>query len=121
MFVLAMNQMQGRAETYTEVARAETREALVAFHERLRVDPYTDNRWHKAFRKGSPLEWFNPLTPSELEGMGTNHFGHGIFDAGTEEEHVQRAGQQARVRFRAAMRDIPDADEWIFREDGVPF
>jgi len=117
MFVLVMNPMQGRAEGRTEVARAETREALIAFHERLRVEPYTDdNRWHKTFRRGSPLEWFNPLTPSELE-EGYSSFGHGIFDVGTEEDHAQRA----RQRFRDSILRLADVDSLGFREDGVPF
>jgi hypothetical protein len=41
-------------------AWAETETALLDLMESERVQPYTDEGWHKTFRKGGPLEWFNP-------------------------------------------------------------
>lgn len=60
MFILNMNPMTGRAENCTPVARAETKEALLAFIESEKVEPYQDGPWSKCFRRGGPLEWFNP-------------------------------------------------------------
>lgn len=71
MFVLQLNEMHGKAEYLEPVAVAETREALLDFMAREKVDPYTDTdqssmyfagdyKWGKRFRKGGPLEWYNP-------------------------------------------------------------
>lgn len=75
MFGLYMNCMHCRAEQSELVAVAETAEALVALQEREAVEPYTENGWHKSFRKGGPLENFNPLghpaqTIAEADGRG---------------------------------------------------
>jgi hypothetical protein len=60
MFVLQLNPMRSNAENVVPVARAKTREELEAFIARERVEPYvTDGQWHKVFRAGGPLEWFN--------------------------------------------------------------
>lgn len=87
MYLLYLNPMRDRTEARRLVARAETREALMAFVEREIAEPYIDAgerrithetdmiaqmagglvdehipgwRWQKTFRKGGPLEWFNP-------------------------------------------------------------
>jgi hypothetical protein len=82
VWILFLNPMQGRAENMEAVARASSREALVRLLESERVEPYTESTdmpaqspnthdtpwamqcnpttWHKSFRKGGPLEWYNP-------------------------------------------------------------
>lgn len=84
VWVLFLNDMRSaHSEDLQPVARAHTREALVAFVERERAptpteeptglpptSPATDpssfnvrvnsQRWHKSFRVGGPLEWYNP-------------------------------------------------------------
>jgi hypothetical protein len=52
--------MQCRAEAFDSVARASTRQSLLDFIQRERVEPYSDGQWKKVFRKGGPLEWYNP-------------------------------------------------------------
>jgi len=48
-----------KSEILEPAFRADTREELVAFLARERVDPYRDGRWGKVYRQGGPLEWFN--------------------------------------------------------------
>ena len=69
VWVLYLNNMQSpKAEMQNVVSRANTREELVALLEREAVPayvepgygPYGETKWHKSFRKGGPLEWFNP-------------------------------------------------------------
>ena len=73
VWVLYLNHMQSpKSERLVPVTRADTREALVALLERETVPlyvedgegPYGATKWHKSFRKGGPLEWFNP--PDEV-------------------------------------------------------
>lgn len=66
-FVLVLNDMRSpKIEIVRPAVRADTPEELVAFMERERVEPYReptgylDGTWYKVFRKGGPLEWFNP-------------------------------------------------------------
>ena len=60
MYFLCLNLMRGRAEETRILACAETRDALVVFMDRERVEPYRDGQWLKTFRRGGPLEWYNP-------------------------------------------------------------
>jgi len=72
-FGLFANPMRGRAEDSFLVAAAPTREALIDFIRAEEVELYIDDRWHKCYRKGGPLEWYNKC--ETVEGA----FGHGIF------------------------------------------
>jgi len=73
MHILLLNPMRGRYEELVPVARAHTREALDAFLASEKVDTYTEkdaNDWgpaslRKSFRKGGPLEYFNPPDRNE--------------------------------------------------------
>lgn len=66
MWVLLLNDMRAsNVENISPVCRANTKEELLAYLARERVEPYTDTdnngyRWGKRFRKGGPLEWYNP-------------------------------------------------------------
>ena len=60
MFLLRLNPMRANAEHNIVVARAETVDRLIAFVNSERVEPYRDGEWHKCFRQGGPLEWYNP-------------------------------------------------------------
>lgn len=77
-WILSLNHMRERTEERRNVACADTRAALEAFVAAERAPaPYTELeearhvvgrdgdyvtpwKWHKVFRKGGPLEWFNP-------------------------------------------------------------
>jgi hypothetical protein len=61
MWILQLNDMRmPKVEMMTPVARADSREEIIALLERERVESYRDGQWGKSFRKGGPLEWFNP-------------------------------------------------------------
>ena len=63
MWVLMLNDMRlPNVETTILVAKAKTDEAIVAFLKGETVEPYQDGQWHKSYRPGGPLEWFNPPT-----------------------------------------------------------
>ena len=86
MFILQLNDMRHpKAEIKTPVFRAETHKELIDFLAREVVKPYRDINgpleWLKNFRKGGPLEWFNPEVNMDSC----------IFDAGTVEDWQERA------------------------------
>jgi hypothetical protein len=83
VWLLFLNDMRSaHVENLRPVARASSREKLLALVERERVEPYREatgmpaespntnptdwatqvnpTRWHKVFRSGGPLEWCNP-------------------------------------------------------------
>ncbi len=73
MWILYLNDMRfPKIEMTIAVARAKTREALVAFLDHERVESYREERddglhWGKVHRKGGPLEWFNRPYDYQLE------------------------------------------------------
>ena len=86
MWVLFLNDMRmSNIENVEAVARASTREALQAFVESQRVEPYSDGRWLKNFAVGGPLEWYNPPFTFHEESF---------IDVGTKEDWMQRAEQE---------------------------
>lgn len=85
-FNLVLNPMQGNIEGYKRFGVFLTREEAIAFYQAEVVESYResgpstfgpgDKTYLKHFRKGGPLEWFNPLTEAEFEQQ--NSFGHGL-------------------------------------------
>lgn len=92
MWVLQLNDMRhAHGENLTPVARAETREALMLFMERERVDGYDDaenhpygGTWRKGFRRGGPLEWCNGSFDDEQS----------IVNVGTRADWMTAAGER---------------------------
>ena len=72
MWVLWLNPMTANFERRSPVAWAETKEALDRFVAAEKVEAYKDGPWHKVFRQGGPLEWFNPPEGIFLEGSYEN-------------------------------------------------
>lgn len=93
MMILQLNPMTANYERLTAVARAETREALEAFLLSEKVEPYSDSdgesmcggRLNKSFRKGGPLEYFNPPDRNEC-----------FVEVGTAEDWAEQAREQYR-------------------------
>jgi len=89
-----------KIEYLNNVCRAETKEALKAFIEREKVEGYSDGeaensfnrKWGKSFRKGGPLEWFNP----PLDFQEGAHFVRVM----TLEETLQRTRENYQEQFR---------------------
>jgi len=100
MIVLFLNPMTGRAEECRAVARAETKEALLRFVESEEVEPYTDGHYHKVFRQGGRLEWFNPP-------MGDDIFFHELVDVGTQQDWINDAIE----RWNKMLMEIPEVSE----------
>jgi|SRR6478735_5797455 len=74
MWILILNDMRSaKSEHLKPAARGETREALermlltekVEAYQEKGANHYGEVNWGKSFRKGGPLEWFNP--PSDFE------------------------------------------------------
>jgi hypothetical protein len=84
MWILVLNDMRSaQIEMTKPVAVAESRDALESFIEN-EAESWRDGQWRKSFRKGSPLEWFNPP-----------FFGGEAFqDIGTKEDWQREAGER---------------------------
>lgn len=77
-YMLVLNPMTDRVESSMPFGPFETAEKALAFHDMHRAPELwkDQDRWQKSFKKGSPLEWMNPLQPAERE--KPNSFGHGV-------------------------------------------
>ncbi len=88
------------------VAWVDTREELEAFVERERVENYQDDGFSKNFRKGGPLEMFNPISLVDPEFFyGCPHYE----THGTREEVVQRSIESFEQKFDAFQNSLHDA------------
>lgn len=79
-----LNDMRSPNLENTEAVMASrSRQELIDFYgKHLSENPWRDGRWGKAFDKGSPLEYKNPVCDIEAEGCSA--FGSGIFELPTE-------------------------------------
>lgn len=69
IYKLLLNPMPANFEKVNMVAIAYDVEKLKEWYESLKVEPYKDDNWHKVFKKGSKLEWNNPLEYSDYGGI----------------------------------------------------
>ncbi len=74
IYYLVMNPVTDRAETGRITAASFYKESLINFYNNEFTEPYDDDRFRKVFKKGGPLEWFNPLWTLE----NLDSFGHGL-------------------------------------------
>ena len=93
---LIMNPMNGRTEDSSLVAWSTDKNSLINWYDNEKeIEPYTDvqenygfenstRNWHKTFKKGSCLEWLNPL--DSLEEI--NRYGQGMQSEWVNEEHL---------------------------------
>jgi hypothetical protein len=68
-YALLLNNMQSpNIENISIVKIADTKQELIDWYESQEADKgWTDGQWHKHFKKGSDLEWFNPIHNLEVE------------------------------------------------------
>lgn len=79
LFILCLNPMTDRLESRKVICLATSIEKLKEWYFEQKSDkPYNDDKWYKNFKKGSELEWFNPL-PNEVNFGEFNDYGHGVF------------------------------------------
>jgi hypothetical protein len=86
IYLLHLNPMQERIEAGRVVAISPSIEALMSFYKGEETAPYQedgfnfltqqDHVWNKHFKKGGPLEWYNPINIEGPEAINT--WGHGI-------------------------------------------
>ncbi len=89
---LYLNMMRDRAETSQCVAIADDPQELIDWYNSLLTESYSDDfvEWNgtktylKTFRKGSPLEWFNPVSS-----FTPDSWGHGIREAWVDAEELK--------------------------------
>lgn len=74
VYCLIMNPMTDRAESGRISVMSFEKDRLVKFYDGEITEPYSDDRFRKVFKKGGPLEWYNPLWTLE----GVDSFGHGL-------------------------------------------
>lgn len=114
IYTLALNPMQGNTEASTIVAIAYEKEKLEQWYKnQFAEEPWkdygensfpskvdmggysnTNHCWHKVFKKGSALEWYNPINlfdPNSMEGIG---YGHGISEQWTSQESIDNFNSQ---------------------------
>ncbi len=68
-YKLLLNPMHARTETISLVAISYDRQELIDWYESLKVESYIEENWHKTFKKGSKLEWYNPFDHSSYGGI----------------------------------------------------
>lgn len=114
MWILDLNPMRGRFEELHTVARADSREALDQYIERERVPDYEEHedlgymavpsgkRWVKRFRKGGPLEWYNP--PDRADFVHFRDIGSRTRFIDTA---IERAGERAGKAWDQLIEEIP--------------
>jgi hypothetical protein len=104
MYILQLNPITSNAEHVVPVARAETREELLALLQREKVEPYREpadsHRWYKVYRKGGPLEWYNDPGPMMQPWIGVD----AILDIGTRDDWARSAAE----RYDRAVFEIPE-------------
>ena len=109
LYVLKLNDMRWpKFEMSNAIAKSENRDDLVEFLERERVELYKEEvegrRWAKSFRKGGPLEWFNPPTAPDYSGSNSMH---GIVEYMSLDDVLRHT----REEYEAVLAAIPDVSE----------
>ena len=81
---LIMNMMRNQSESGSLVAVSDDKDKLINWYNDQKADePYSEpgtnpfsggpTTWHKVFKKGSLLEWFNPVNTDKPD-----HYNHGF-------------------------------------------
>lgn len=92
IYLLYLNMMRDRAESSQCVAIADDPQKLIDWYNSLIIEPYSEDfkewdwtkTYRKTFRKGSSLEWFNPVSS-----FIPNDYGHGIREAWVDTEKLR--------------------------------
>lgn len=107
MWILRLNDMRSpKIEYMTEICRANTKEELVQFLESERVECYTIDHWVKEFRRGGPLEWYNPPA-----------FDNPFIHVGSRQAVIDRAIATANQRYDELESSLPTLE--VFRATHV--
>lgn len=100
MWVLLLNDMRySQIEILDAVAKAETKEELLAFLDGEKVEMYRDGQWGKTYKQGGALEWRNP--PWNFKD------GEHFVNVGTREEWATNAKIRAEERWDNQVAPLP--------------
>ena len=77
IYGLFMNPINGRLEETVPVAASSDYRKLVDWYNSQRCEMYRDDWMYKQFRKGSKLEYYNPISSFEVD--HNDHWHHGIY------------------------------------------
>jgi hypothetical protein len=103
---LILNPMRANTEASVLVAWSDDKERLLSWYKEQLVEPYTENgspsfecqgeshNWHKYFRKGSELEWYNPMANDE---GSVNYYGQGLQSEWVEAELLPTISNHNRI------------------------
>jgi hypothetical protein len=84
IYSLVLNPMTDRVESARVTAIAYDESKLRDFYQNeIAEEPYEDHNYHKVFKKGGPLEWYNP---ADINIPENNFYGHGIHSEWVNEE-----------------------------------
>lgn len=115
LFVLVLNDMRAsNIENSSVVCFSDSTAALHALLAAETVEPYVDRvdgrNWHKSFRAGGPLEWYNRAhgTPDN-DGLVVNGLGHGILRYPSLNEILALE----RQRYTRALRQHAASAMWV--------
>jgi hypothetical protein len=87
LFKLLLNHMTDRAESISLAAVAYSKDSLLEWEKEQRAaEGYRDEHgYHKVYKQGSTLEWFNPCRNPDFEFV---KFGGGVSDQWVDEDAV---------------------------------
>lgn len=89
LWKLALNPMRENTESTQFIAWSDDKQKLIEWYN-SQVEPSTEygspsfechgdtHLWHKSFKVGGPLEWYNPLDNPIDNPASINHYGQGI-------------------------------------------
>ena len=87
VYILVLNPMTDKAEAARVIAVAFEKEKLIQFYrDETAPEPWQDGRFNKTFKKGSVLEWFNPVP--DINSMEPDFFGQGVYEDWLIEEDI---------------------------------
>lgn len=79
IYILVLNPINSAAEDGSIAAISDDYNRLVGWYkDQFASESWEDGQWYKTFKKGSPIEWYNPCFSLKLN--DTQPFGHGIHD-----------------------------------------
>lgn len=88
IWVLTLNHMKHpKIEMMSNVAIAYDKQVLINWYEEQKCPTYKDGDYHKSFKKGSKLEWYNPMNSTQEE----NNYEEGLYSEWVSEDTVQSA------------------------------
>lgn len=100
IYTLKMNPMTGKAETVRPVSSAYEKQKLIDLYNSSNApERYVDNeKWHKSFKNGTPLEWFNPIINPD-EDFKPDWRGIGIHEVWIDKKTFDHALKYGQVEF----------------------